>query len=116
MSVFQSISKEVFQSLAKSNQVATETFSYIKTVKCFANEDGETEKYRAQLDKTYALNKKEAAAYASSMCANSVSRLHVSSSSVLCSEKKLLFYLNAVKAENKLITAKVEEEQKSRTV
>lgn len=76
MSVFQSISKEVMDSLAKSNQVATETFSYIKTVKCFANEDGETEKYRAKLDKTYALNKKEAAAYASSMCANSVSRLH----------------------------------------
>lgn len=76
MSVFQSISKEVLQSLAKGNQVATETFSYIKTVKCFANEDGETEKYRTQLDKTYALNKKEAAAYAGSMCANSVSGLH----------------------------------------
>lgn len=76
MSVFQSISKEVMDSLAKANQVATETFSYVKTVKCFANEDGETEKYRAQLDKTYALNKKEAAAYAGSMWANSVSRLH----------------------------------------
>lgn len=85
--VFQSISKEVHQSLAKANQVATETFSYIKTVKCFANEDGETEKYRAQLDKTYALNKKEAAAYAGSMCANSVSRMLGSFSSALCNEK-----------------------------
>lgn len=78
--------------------MATETFSYIKTVKCFANEDGETEKYRTQLDKTYALNKKEAAAYAGSMCANSVSRLHGSSSPALHHEKKPLFYLNAVKA------------------
>lgn len=99
ISVFQSISKDVFQSLAKANQVATETFSYIKTVKCFANEDGETEKYRTQLDKTYALNKKEAAAYAGSMCANSVSQLHGSSSSALYNEKKPLFYLGAVKAE-----------------
>lgn len=77
----QSISKEVRESLAKANQVATETFSYVKTVKCFANEDGETEKYKAQLEKTYALNKKEAAAYAGSMWANSVSPLHASSSS-----------------------------------
>lgn len=71
-------------SLAKANQVATETFSYVKTVKCFANEDGETEKYRAQLDKTYALNKKEAAAYASSMWANSVSRLHACIIIIIC--------------------------------
>lgn len=73
--ISQSISKEVMESLAKANQVATETFSYVKTVKCFANEDGETEKYRAQLDKTYALNRKEAAAYAGSMWANSMASL-----------------------------------------
>lgn len=103
MSVFQSISKEVMESLAKANQVATETFSYVKTVKCFANEDGETEKYRAQLDKTYALNRKEAAAYAGSMWANSVSRLHASSSSsALYHKMKPLFSLIAVKVEKLL--------------
>lgn len=53
--------------------MATETFSYIKTVKSFANEDGETEKYKQRLDNTYSLNKKEAMAYASSMFANNVS-------------------------------------------
>lgn len=60
-------------SLAKANQVATETFSHIKTVKSFANEDGETEKYRRCLDDTYALNKRDSVAYAASMWANTVS-------------------------------------------
>lgn len=66
---------KVQESLAKANQVATETFSCIKTVRSFANEDGETERYRRRLDDTYALNKKEAAAYAASTWANSVSPL-----------------------------------------
>lgn len=64
---------QVQESLAKANQVATETFSNMKTVRSFANEDGETEKYRLRLEDTYALNKKEAAAYAASTWANSVS-------------------------------------------
>lgn len=59
--------------MAKANQVATETFSHMKTVKSFANEDGETEKYKLQLDNTYALNKKESIAYATSMWADTVS-------------------------------------------
>lgn len=53
--------------------MATETFSHIKTVKSFANEDGETEKYRRRLDDAYVLNKKESVAYAASMWANTVS-------------------------------------------
>lgn len=73
VSLFQSISRDVQASLAKANQAATETFSNMKTVKSFANEDGETEKYKVQLDETYALNKKEAAAYAGNMWANTVS-------------------------------------------
>lgn len=66
---------KVQASLAKANHLATETFSCMKTVRSFANEDGETERYRRCLDETYALNKKEAAAYAASTCANSVSSL-----------------------------------------
>lgn len=70
---FQTIAVKVQESLAKANQVATETFSCMKTVRSFANEDGETERYRQRLEETYALNKKEAAAYAASTWANSVS-------------------------------------------
>ncbi|MEQ2172128.1 hypothetical protein GOODEAATRI_017902, partial [Goodea atripinnis] len=62
-------------SLAKANQVATETFSNMKTVRSFANEDGETEKYRQRLDETYSLNKQEAVAYAASTWANSMTTL-----------------------------------------
>lgn len=72
---YQKIAAEVQGSLAKANQVATETFSSMKTVRSFANEDGETERYRRQLEDTYALNKKEAAAYAASTWANSMTTL-----------------------------------------
>lgn len=62
----------VQESLAKSNSVATETFSSIKTVKSFANEDGESKRYRKCLEHTYSLNKVEAAGYAVSTWTNSV--------------------------------------------
>ncbi|XP_017288780.1 antigen peptide transporter 1 [Kryptolebias marmoratus] len=71
----QTIAVKVQESLAKANQVATETFSCMKTVRSFANEDGETEKYRKRLDDTYSLNKKEAVAYAASTWANSMTTL-----------------------------------------
>ncbi|XP_044063696.1 antigen peptide transporter 1 [Siniperca chuatsi] len=71
----QTIAAKVQESLAKANQVATETFSCMKTVRSFANEDGETERYRQRLEDTYALNKKEAAAYAASTWANSMTTL-----------------------------------------
>uniref|UniRef100_A0A8C6KU03 Antigen peptide transporter 1 n=1 Tax=Nothobranchius furzeri TaxID=105023 RepID=A0A8C6KU03_NOTFU len=71
----QTIAVKVQESLAKANQVATETFSCMKTVRSFANEDGETEKYRKCMEDTYSLNKKEAVAYAASTCANSMTTL-----------------------------------------
>uniref|UniRef100_UPI0037E78BDD antigen peptide transporter 1 n=1 Tax=Semicossyphus pulcher TaxID=241346 RepID=UPI0037E78BDD len=71
----QSIAVKVQQSLANANQVATETFSCMKTVRSFANEDGMTERYRGKLEDTYALNKQEAAAYAASTWANSMATL-----------------------------------------
>lgn len=71
----QVISVKVQESLATANQVATETFSNMKTVRSFANEDGETKRYGRQLEETYGLNKKEAAAYALSTWANSMSTL-----------------------------------------
>uniref|UniRef100_A0A3B4BIR6 Uncharacterized protein n=1 Tax=Periophthalmus magnuspinnatus TaxID=409849 RepID=A0A3B4BIR6_9GOBI len=67
--------QQVRESLAKANQVATETFSNMKTVRSFANEEGETERYKNSLDKTYSLNKKEATAYAGMTWANSLTTL-----------------------------------------
>ncbi|KAL7836017.1 hypothetical protein SRHO_G00283640 [Serrasalmus rhombeus] len=72
---YQTHSVKVQESLAKANNVATETFSSIKTVRSFANEDGETERYRKCLEDTYSLNKVEAAAYAASTWTNSMSTL-----------------------------------------
>ncbi|KAI7806642.1 antigen peptide transporter 1 [Triplophysa rosa] len=72
---YQKLSVKVQESLAKANDVAMETFSSMKTVRSFANEDGETERYRKCLDDTYALNKVEAAAYAASTWTNSMSSL-----------------------------------------
>lgn len=71
--MFQSISRRLQDSLAEANQVATETFSHIKTVKSFANEDGETERYRGRLDNIYSINKREAVAYALNMWSSTVS-------------------------------------------
>ncbi|XP_066532230.1 antigen peptide transporter 1 [Hoplias malabaricus] len=72
---YQAHSVKVQESLAKANSVATETFSCMKTVKSFANEDGHTEKYKKCLEDTYSLNKVEAAAYAASTWTNSMSTL-----------------------------------------
>ncbi|XP_067303867.1 antigen peptide transporter 1 [Pseudorasbora parva] len=72
---YQKLSAQVQESLAKANDVATETFSSMKTVRSFANEDGETERYSKCLEGTYALNKVEAAAYAASTWTNSMSSL-----------------------------------------
>ncbi|XP_030641513.1 antigen peptide transporter 1 [Chanos chanos] len=72
---YQKLSAQVQESLAKANDVAMETFSSMKTVRSFANEEGETERYKKCLEHTYSLNKKEAAAYAASTWTNSMSSL-----------------------------------------
>ncbi|XP_067865021.1 ABC-type oligopeptide transporter ABCB9 [Heterodontus francisci] len=72
---YQKLSVEVQESLAKANDVAVETFSSMKTVRSFANEDGESRRYGERLEDTFRLNKKEAAAYAGFMWTNSLSGL-----------------------------------------
>ncbi|KAK3540809.1 hypothetical protein QTP86_001968 [Hemibagrus guttatus] len=72
---YQTHAVKVQDSLAKSNSVATETFSSIKTVKSFANEDGESGRYKKCLEHTYSLNKVEAVGYAASTWTNSMSSL-----------------------------------------
>ncbi|XP_060707024.1 antigen peptide transporter 1 [Hemiscyllium ocellatum] len=72
---YQKLAVDVQESLAKANDVAMETFSSMKTVRSFANEDGESRRYSDRLEDTYRLNKKEAAAYAGFMWTNSLSDL-----------------------------------------
>ncbi|MBN3289409.1 ABCB9 protein, partial [Polypterus senegalus] len=72
---YQKLSVKVQTSLAEANKVATEVFSCIKTVRSFANEDGEAKRYSNMLEETYRLNKTEAVAYAVSTWTNSLSSL-----------------------------------------
>ncbi|XP_069098038.1 antigen peptide transporter 1 [Pleurodeles waltl] len=72
---YQDLAVQVQESLSKANHVALETFSNMKTVRSFANEDGEASRYAEKLQETYQLNKKEAAAYAGFMWTNSFSGL-----------------------------------------
>ncbi|XP_077340731.1 antigen peptide transporter 1 [Lithobates pipiens] len=74
-SFYQNLARRVQESLSKVNQVALETFSNMKTVRSFANEEGECLRYEARLQDTYQLNKKESLAYAFSTMANSFSGL-----------------------------------------
>ncbi|KAE8585196.1 hypothetical protein XENTR_v10021242 [Xenopus tropicalis] len=72
---YQNLAVQVQQSLSNANQVALETFSNMKTVKSFANEEGECQRYESKLQETYQLNKMEALYYAISMVANNFSGL-----------------------------------------
>ncbi|XP_062894961.1 antigen peptide transporter 1-like [Mobula hypostoma] len=72
---YQNLSADVQASLAKANDVAMETFSSMKTVRSFANEDGECRRYGERLNNTFQLNKREALFYAIYMWTNSLSGL-----------------------------------------
>ena len=69
---FQKISKEVQDSLAKANNVAEEAISTIRTVRSFANEDGEARDYANKLKATYKLRVKLAWVYAGYILSNQV--------------------------------------------
>ncbi|XP_069602444.1 antigen peptide transporter 1-like [Ranitomeya imitator] len=71
----QSSAVKVQKSLSAANQVVLEIFSNMKTVRSFANEDGECQRYEAKLQDIYALNKVEAMAYGFNSVANSMSGL-----------------------------------------
>lgn len=61
------------ESLAKSTQVALEALSAMPTVRSFANEEGEAQKFRQKLEEMKPLNKKEALAYVVEVWTTSVS-------------------------------------------
>ncbi|KAM5145806.1 antigen peptide transporter 1 isoform 1-T1 [Mantella aurantiaca] len=74
-SFHQDLARQVQESLSKVNQVALETFSNMRTVRSFANEEGMCLKYESRLHETYQLHKLESLAYAFNGLANSFSSL-----------------------------------------
>ncbi|XP_051009526.1 antigen peptide transporter 1 [Acomys russatus] len=71
--VHQSLAVKVQDSLAKSSQVAIEALSAMPTVRSFANEEGEAQKFRQKLEEMKTLNKKEALAYIAEVWTTSIS-------------------------------------------
>ena len=69
----QSLQMKVQESLAKSSQVAIEALSAMPTVRSFANEEGEAQKFRQKLEEMKTLNKKEALAYVAQVWTMNVS-------------------------------------------
>ncbi|OCT67846.1 hypothetical protein XELAEV_180391471mg, partial [Xenopus laevis] len=72
---YEGMAVRVQESFSKANQVALETFSNMKTVRSFANEEGECQRYEQRLHDTYQLNKTEALAYGCTAVATSFSGL-----------------------------------------
>ncbi|XP_037001953.2 antigen peptide transporter 1 isoform X3 [Artibeus jamaicensis] len=70
---YQVLAAQVQESLAKSSQVAIEVLSAIPTVRSFANEEGEAQKFRQKQQEMKALNQKEALAYAVNLWTTSIS-------------------------------------------
>lgn len=69
----QVLAAKVQESLAKSSQVAIEVLSAMPTVRSFANEEGEAQKFRQKQQEMNILNQKEAVAYAVDLWTSSVS-------------------------------------------
>uniref|UniRef100_A0A8V8TN61 Antigen peptide transporter 1 n=1 Tax=Homo sapiens TaxID=9606 RepID=A0A8V8TN61_HUMAN len=70
---YQLLEVQVRESLAKSSQVAIEALSAMPTVRSFANEEGEAQKFREKLQEIKTLNQKEAVAYAVNSWTTSIS-------------------------------------------
>ncbi|KAM5327674.1 antigen peptide transporter 1 isoform 1-T1 [Glossophaga mutica] len=70
---YQALAAQVQESLAKSSQVAIEVLSAMPTVRSFANEEGEAQKFRQKQEEMKALNQKEALAYAVNLWTTSIS-------------------------------------------
>ncbi|XP_054983716.1 antigen peptide transporter 1 [Sorex araneus] len=69
----QRMAAQVQESLAESSQVALEALSAMPTVRTFANEEGEAQKFRQKLHDMKTLNHKEAVAYAVNLWTTSIS-------------------------------------------
>ncbi|KAM9074290.1 antigen peptide transporter 1 isoform 2-T3 [Megaptera novaeangliae] len=69
------LAAQVQESLAESSQVAIEVLSAMPTVRSFANEEGEAQKFRQKLHEMKTLNLKEALAYAVNLWTTNISGL-----------------------------------------
>ncbi|XP_037375390.1 antigen peptide transporter 1 isoform X2 [Talpa occidentalis] len=70
---YQSQATKKQESLAQASQVAIEALSAMPTVRSFANEEGEAQKFRQKLQELKTLSQKEALAYAFDTCTTSIS-------------------------------------------
>ncbi|XP_019312242.2 antigen peptide transporter 1 [Panthera pardus] len=72
---YQALAAQVQESLAESSQVAIEVLSAMPTVRSFANEEGEAQKFRQKLQDMKTLHQKEALAYAVDLWTVSLSEM-----------------------------------------
>ncbi|KAI9534237.1 ATP-binding cassette sub- B member 9 [Dissostichus eleginoides] len=72
---YKKLTKEVQTTLAEANKVAEETISSMRTVRSFANEEGEADTYLSKLLVMFQLNRKQALAYAGYMWSSCISEL-----------------------------------------
>ncbi|XP_008067625.1 antigen peptide transporter 1 [Carlito syrichta] len=70
---YQSLEVQVREALAKSSQVAIEALSAMPTVRSFANEEGEAQKFRQKLQEIKTLNQNGALVYAVNLWTTSIS-------------------------------------------
>lgn len=69
----QALAAQVQKSLAESSQLAIEVLSAMPTVRSFANEEAEAQKYSQKLQDMNTLHQKEAVSYAVNLWTSSVS-------------------------------------------
>ncbi|XP_037001952.2 antigen peptide transporter 1 isoform X2 [Artibeus jamaicensis] len=94
---YQVLAAQVQESLAKSSQVAIEVLSAIPTVRSFANEEGEAQKFRQKQQEMKALNQKEALAYAVNLWTTSVLlSTYPSVQKAVGSSEKIFEYLDRI--------------------
>ena len=72
---FQKLQKLVQDKLALTNEVANEVISSMQTVRSFANESGEAERYDGKLKEVYRVQVKQAIAYSGYIWVTEVSTL-----------------------------------------
>ncbi|KAF6116505.1 transporter 1, ATP binding cassette subfamily B member [Phyllostomus discolor] len=95
---YQVLAAQVQESLAKSSQVAIEVLSAMPTVRSFANEEGEAQKFRQKQQEMKALNQKEALAYAVNLWTTSISGMLLKMQFTSAVEVLLSTYPSVLKA------------------
>lgn len=77
-------------SFASANGVAEEVVSTMRTVRSFANENGERDRYKDKMNDVYSVKKKQALAYAGYISSNEASHLICISSLTVAYQYQLI--------------------------